>query len=777
VFLKRVKRDRIENTNMLRENRKKILIPLIIILVSLTFHGFFIMSYNSDNNSFKKYTSAAELLNGNQLPKERLIDFSPFYLYFHLFINRSGLDPVTTTIILQMILIALSAMLIYLLSSLFFNGYMGIVASFIFILSREVLVYEKVLEPEAFMIFFLIAFVYFFSLFALKRGNSLKNLFISSLFFSLTLITRANLFILILILPFYIFFKSLKQNSIKKKSFLNSAVFLIPIIITVSLLWIRNYSINGSFLPYYQNPGYIMFEGNNPNSTGQSAIYPPLVDEMSVEFKNIPDVHHQIYRDFARKITGKNLSIAEINNFWSGKAKNFIYDHPQRFVKLLITKVYFFFHNYARHDLGNSYKWDKFIGRKFILFFPFYIISILAIIGMFFNIKRLKDMFVLYLVFFTQFGIMLVGYVSSRQRVAVISVIIFFAVSAIFALLKNRKRSILLMLIILVGFFFLGKKNDLMKEEDFLWNVYGKSYNFWVRARVERNNNNIKKAEEFAERAIVETPWLIEDRIPASIPLTKEQFALKALALNKDSEKLDFSEKYNLAILFKEAGRLDESYSIFNSLDKKGYTFKRDFDYSSQPLFCMGTIEEKRGNIKSAVKLYKRALKKSPGSPYSLSKLYVLTGNRIYYNKLLRYFDKFDADYFTGMDFFKAGDYKNAISKLLYVTGKLPEFRKALIYLAVAFSRSGNSITAYGLYYSAMKKRMDPVIFKNDIKKIFKNRVEKEPLNPVAYYYYGIVLEQCGLFSEAKEMLLKGLNLKPGNKLFLKRIKIINGFL
>ena len=77
-----------------------------------------------------------------------------------------------------------------------------------------------------------------------------------------------------------------------------------------------------------------------------------------------------------------------------------------------------------------------------------------------------------------------------------------------------------------------------------------------------------------------------------------------------------------------------------------------------------------------------------------------------YYRKLIRYFDRLDADYFTGMDFFRTGNYKEAIKKLLYVTKKLPEFRKAQIFLAVALKRSGDYISAYGVYYSALKKSL-----------------------------------------------------------------------
>lgn len=762
---------------MERENRLKIIIPLLIVIVSVTFHGFFILSYHADQGSFKKYQTAAKLLSDDQLKKERLIDFSPFYLYFHYIIYSSGISPDKITVIVQMILIALSALLIYLLTSLYFNKYVGISATFIFILSKEVLIYERVIEPESFMIFFLIAFVYFFSKFSLGRGSPVKNLVLASLFFSLTLITRANLFILILILPFYIFFKTPKDKNRKKNRILYSTLFLIPVLLTVSWLWIRNYSIDNQFLPYYQNPGYIMFEGNNPNSTGQSAIYPPLVDEISGEFHKIPDVHHQIYRDFARKITGKNLSVKDVNAFWSSKARNFIFDHPVRFLKLVLSKFYLFFHNYDRHDLSSAFMWGKYIEGKFKLFFPFWIISVFAFAGMVLNFKRVSDMFILYLVFLTQLGVMLVGYISSRQRVAVISIMIFFALSGIPLIVKERRRIIAISITVFAALFFLNTKNDIMKEEDFLWEAYNNSYNYWVRARTERNGFDIKSAGFFAAKAISETPWLIDDRIPASVPLSKRQIALTALAGEKRGGKLSFSKRLNRALLLREAGKFAESYRIFKDLEKKGFTFKRDFDTSSQPLYFMGTIKEIRGETENAIKLYKEALRKAPGSPFSLSKLFVLTGDKIYYNKLIRYFDRLDADYFTGMDYFRAGKYEKAKEKFLYVTEKLPMFRKALIYLAVSLERSGDHLKAYNAYYSAIKRGMDPVLFKKDIEKIFVRRVEEEPLNPVAYYYYGIVLEQCGLFQKARKIYKKGAQLSQRNNLFIKRLSIVEKYL
>lgn len=759
---------------MKRKRDITILISVLIVFVTLIFHGYFMIAYQGSDDHFRKYPSAAELLNRNLLPKERLIDFSPFYLYFHLMIIKTGLDPVIVSRSVQLLIISLSALFIYLMINLYFKRYLALTASFIFILSREILIYERVLEPEAFMIFFIIAFMYYFSLFILNHGSPIRNILISSFFFSLTLITRANLFLLILILPVYIYYKSPHVINGKKRQIFYSILFLIPVLITLSALWIRNFTINGNFLPYYQNPGYIMFEGNNPNSTGQSAIYPPLVDEMSVEYKNIPDVHHKIYRDFARGITKKNLTISEVNNFWSEKARNFISENPLHFIKLELLKINYFFNNYERHDLGSAFTWGNFLAGKFNFFFPFWIISLTALLGMILNVRKVLEYFIFYLIFFVQFGVLLVGYVSSRQRVAIISVMIFFAVSVIPLIIRNRKLIILFSVVIVIGYFVLNIKSDRMEEEDFLWNSYHNSHEYWTKARIERNGFRIDKAVEFTERSVAKTPWLINDRIPASIPGSKKQIAEGALMFVKKNDRMSFSDRFNLAILLIEAGRLSESYNILISLEEEHHFFKRDFDHSSQPYYFIGLIEEKLGRTAEAIECYKKAQKGSPGSLFSLSKLYVLTGEKRYYNKIVRYFDKLDAEFITGKDLFSHGSYNKAVRKLLYVVEILPNLRKALVFLSVALERSGDHIGAYNVYLRALKRGLDPVLFKDDIKKIFGRRVEIEPKKPASFYYYGIILEQCGDFKKAMRIYREGLKLKPEDQHFMKRINNLN---
>lgn len=754
---------------------KNVLIAIFIFFLVFSIHIFLLVDHEvKENEIFQKYLKGAEQYVKNQLPLERITDFSPVYLYFHSFVKQVLNEPARFIQIFQLVLMAFTSVFLFLMLRLFFPMYISLPGTIVFSLLPEVIIYGRVMEPEPFMIFFLSGFLYFFTKFIMDKGIK-KTIFllISAIFFALSLLTRSNFFVLLIIIPAFIIYMGKKTEKNINYSLKMAFIFLFPSLIAIIFLWIRNYNIDGGFLPYFQNPGYILYEGNNPNSTGQSAIYPPLVDEMVYENMGEPDIHHQIYRDFARSITGKDLSIAEVNNFWSNKARNFIFDHPVRFIKLSLTKLHFFFHDYSRHDVAEAYLYRKRLNESRFPIFPFWIISSLAIFGFALNIRSIFRFFPQYIVFVTQIMVLVAGYVSARQRFAVIPVFIFFASAAVFFVIKNRKKILFFIPVLVLSFLLLFLRTDIMQEEDFLWEVYGKSHKSWIKALKLRNMNKGTEAKKNAAESLLLTPWLLEERQPASLDFGKSGFAGYSAGLIKNEESMNFSEKYNYSILLIQAGKFKKAENILYSLISDGHKFKRDFDHSSQPYYYLGLIDVKQNRYYNAISKFKIALDKVPGSPFSLAYLYVLTGDLQYRLKLFRYFDRISSSFFIGKAFLNSGDPEKASEYFRYVVNRIPEFRKGLIYLSAALSRSEQYKYALKYYIDAIKKRIEPVMLKEDILSIFEHAVNEEPWNGRIYYYYGVVLEQFGKFEEALKSYSRGIDIMPGNNLILKRIDLL----
>lgn len=758
-----------------KEKGKKFFFTSALLLFTIIIHSAIILNTTSDpGQPFQKYLNGAERFISGSIEPERISDFSPLYLQIHIMVKKIFKDVLPVLILLNIIAISISSVFFFYLLRLFFSLSISLSGFLLFVFSPGILIYEKVIEPEPIQVMFITGMIYFLVRFL--RGVKkylLKDIFLSGFFFGLTLLTRSSLFLLFILIPAYLYFYHPKKRRKEIKWGKWVWTFLSFPIIALVLIVVQNYMSTGSFSYYYQNPGYIIFEGNNPNSRGQSAIYPPLVDEMAYEFTDEPDVHHKIYRIFARRINNKDMTIQEVNKFWSAKAFNFIKDNPDHFLKGILIKLQYLFHDYRRHDVKEAFDYDKTLSDAHVPLFPFWILSSLAIIGLITGLMKFRSLFPLYAVFALQGAVLMAGYVSSRQRVSVMIIFIFFACLAIDKLTGKNHLIPLIILIPVVTIPVLFVKNDYMIEEEFLWKSYSESGELWMDARKERDRSNFKRSAELVRESLIPTPWMDEERRPAEAWFGPEGYSGSLLHLLKTRELFTHSERYNRAILLYKSGELERSEIIFKNLAREGKGFKRDFDHSSRPEHWLGLICIKKGDNKKAESYFRKALELSPGSPFSLSYLFALTGDERYEKKMFSYFDKINGNYFIGRAFLKMKMFHNAVKYLSYVHEKIPEYRKGNICYAVALAGAGDPVTAYNIYSEALKKRREPVLFETETIEIFRTRVEKQPGNGVAHYFLGQIYEQYGYFKKALESYIKSGELMGKRDIIMKKLKNI----
>ncbi len=289
-----------------KERRTRKTFLFILFIFSILFQSVIIFEVLPPN-AFFKYQVAAQHYLTHELEQERLLDFSPLYFYVHVIVKTCFPNPNPVILGIHILLAALSALLLFHLLHEFFPLSISLIGTLVFMTHRSVIVYTSTFEPEPFIIFFLLGFL----VFTLKPHILSKC--VAGIFLSLSLLTRSNFFPLIIVTP--LFFRFAQKD--RKKWLRAVLVFEIPIFLALSFLTLRNSTITGSFTPFSMNPGYVFFEGNNPNSTGESAIYPPLIYDSRKEFPLYADFRHELYRLFARRITKQPLSIAEVNAFWT----------------------------------------------------------------------------------------------------------------------------------------------------------------------------------------------------------------------------------------------------------------------------------------------------------------------------------------------------------------------------------------------------------------------------------------------------------------------------
>jgi tetratricopeptide (TPR) repeat protein len=455
-----------------------------------------------------------------------------------------------------------------------------------------------------------------------------------------------------------------------------------------------------------------------------------------------------IYRIFARRIEDASLSITNINSYWSQKAKNFICDHPVHFLKLLFIKVNFFFHNFRRHDLSNVY-WNDQKLQKTLPTIPYALISAMALIGMVLSGKIWKKRLLIYAVFFSQFGIILLTYASDRQRVAIVAIMIFFASEALNASVQKRKYLLLTWLVTLILFPLLYNQNDLMKDDIYTWNRYTLSNKFMSEARQERKNENLPLASEKNTFSFALAPGFIDDRRLAKLSFTPKSFQEQALGIAISSQEYNFPALFDLAVLSIEAGQFTEAEALLFDLVDKHYQFNRQYIQSSQPYFYLSRLYVLQNNRLEAIASLEKALQNNPGDPWVLSYLASLTNDQRYKNKLFRYFDAIDTEFFLGRAYLETGRAEEAVKSFSYVVEKIPEYRKGVIYLSIALGATGKYEQAARMYLHAIKKRREPIFREKEVLTIFRRWAKQNSQNAEASYYLGVILREFGHYEEA----------------------------
>ncbi|MBU1996544.1 MAG: hypothetical protein KKF78_05255 [Candidatus Omnitrophica bacterium] len=431
----------------------------------------------------------------------------------------------------------------------------------------------------------------------------------------------------------------------------------------MSMLIIRNSALAGEPTLFGMSPGPVIYQGNNPLSNGESCSDPTFLNAYSRIEKERSDRQHVTYKEFARKITGKKLTPKEVNNFWVKKVKNFIKDNPLYFAKMLFRKAYYIFHNYRRHDLKNIFYNDHYVLNNYpALGFAF--ITALALMGALIFLRRItKDWLILYSVLFLQSSLMLATHVSDRQRAVLIPVLVFFAVafmSKLFfpqahsvAALKNRSKPDLKNLaflgasiLIIPLFLSLNHNDDIINDELHRWHSAVQIEDRYLEAEAAFKNGQTDLALKDLSELVAYNPAKGKEVNIPGLKIDRAKLYSDALKYSLSLNLNSHSHLFDLAYLYIENGQLEQAETIYITLMRNNKSFNRQFTQSSLVEFYMARIAEILKKKGKAIEFLQKGLKKNPGDPWVLAHLYVITNDAEYKDKLIRYFDKIDANYY-----------------------------------------------------------------------------------------------------------------------------------
>lgn len=721
--------------------------PVRVALLTLLCHSLIVVGFHIPG-VFRKYNLAAEQYLSGELPVERLMDFSPLYFHVALAAERFVAAPEAVLHGLQLVLVAISAGFLFALLRRRFSAPLSAVAVVTLGIDRHVVVYERLLEPEVCLLFFLLGFLFF-----AEREDS-RSPWIAGIFAALGLATRPTFLPVFLLVPLAFWLRGARGRRLLARA----AAFAVPVAAMLLVLMLRAAAITGDPRTPVMNPGTVLFEGNNPLSRGTSAIYPPTVLSIMGHAHSVPDSGHEVYRRVARAATGKDLSIAEVNAYWSERTWHYIRAEPRRTLRLVLAKLVRSFHNFRWHDISLAWNYDEII---LIPPVPFALVSALALIGALFEVHRWRTSLLIYAIGGAQLTVMLVFYASARQRLVLLPPLLYFAAVAVDEVRRRGwRRSLLLGSLVVLLAITLMVPNDLIRDESYRRRGLVEAERLVKEIRGKTRDAPLARHAELAVAAMAAAPWWLDWMRPAYFPQEErslEERVAEALAAQRSAGgyRAWVPVDFDLAVLLLRAGRLEEAEGLFEPLAAGRREVYRGAKQPSEPLFYLGRAAALRGDRELAIERLRGALERSPGNPFVLAELIALSDDPRYQKGLLGFGSSLDAQFLLGQALLVHDRPKEAAAAFGFVVRRLPEFREGRIHLAAALGSAGRIDEGAEQYLEAVRELQEPILLSRYIAELFRRWAALHPDRPLVQLFAARVLHQHGRFREALDLLVK----------------------
>ena len=702
-------------------------------------------------STFNKYGLAAQHHLAGTLPTERWMDFSPLYLQLSLWGERLLEHPGPA---LQGLQIALAAAAVgifhHLLRRRVSAPWAGLAAAAL-ALDPLLLVYERIFEPEIFQLVLLLAII------ALLESRRRHAPWMAGILAALCLATRPTFLPAFLAVPLFYRWRRHRLSAGPMSWRRASIAFALPLIAALALLAWRADRATGDWRTPSMNPGTVFFEGNNPLSRGTSAIYPPVVLSMIQRSQQqIPDSGHVHYRRLARAVHGDaTMSIRRVNAYWSGKAWHFIRREPGVFVEGLLRKVLYACHSFRWHDVPAAWKYESTLPP--LPSVPFALLSALALFGTLLEARRWQRSLLFYSLAAVQLAVMVVFYVSARQRLAILPAVIYFAVLALRHLYGLGRGGLLRSILVLLLALSLWLPDAAMRDEAYRRQNFNTAEGLFDEARRLADGQATAAGQALIVEAFVHVPWWLDGLYPTYFPRTSgalEARVLDGLIRRQVPAAFDDSWRFDLATLhlrFRPQGFDDAIAPLLGRTSPPVYRGGRQ---SSEPSLLVARRLVVLGRHGEARQALSDALRSTPGDPFVLAAQVALDDNADARQTLFDCWSRADAQLLLGHALLDMGRAEAAAGPLESLLVDLPELRQARIYLAVALARQGQDDEAVAQYLTAAAEAPQPLLYPDEVIALFERWAQAHAEDPRSIFYAAQILHRHGAFEAARQLLL-----------------------
>jgi len=199
------------------------------------------------------------------------------------------------------------------------------------------------------------------------------------------------------------------------------ACFVAGVVLVVSPVTVRNYLLDGDFVPIASQGGVNFYIGNNEHADGISALVP----ELGIGWENDEAIR------FAERAVGRPLKPSGVSSYWYGRGREFIFRHPGAAARLLLKKLLLFWDRFELANNKDVYYFARMsVVYRALAWLSFGVIGPLSLLGAW--VLRRKPVPVLLIAFvFSYMGGVLAFFVNARYRLPVVPCLIMFAIGAV----------------------------------------------------------------------------------------------------------------------------------------------------------------------------------------------------------------------------------------------------------------------------------------------------------------------------------------------------------
>lgn len=549
--------------------RHVLLLATAIVLVLITWLRIHLIDTLHDQGFFAKYLVFADRILAGQIPRDRLGDLSPAYLWTIVSLRWMGAG-VNAIRDLQIAMVSVVAALCGLAAGRLSNWWGGGVAVVFVLLNRAALVMATELEPETFIVFVLAASLY--ALVAWDRDQKASRIAAAGLFLGLAVTGRPVAALALIAVAVWLFLRA--RHAIIP--FLGMAAIPIAIVLAVNGTLSGRVSI--------MEPGTGLYDGNNALATACAGVLPRIVADLDAA-SNEPDYLHVAYRLVAARAGG-----ADGNRYWSAKSIAWMRAYPEAAARLFAWKGLLSIHNYDIYDLATT--WRKSVDLARWPAIPFGVLTMFALAAI---VLRKKRESLIPMIFFAAATVaaLIAFNVSARQRDALLPPLTILAAIGVMEIIISRRTKLLVSIVVVVAGSYLLSVDGPPQRED--------RYGWWATSRASLD----LAMGHPAEAAVLRTAY------PPAVDGESLQAAAKQMLLATKSREV----RFDAALALENANDWADADAVLVTL--AGYEPRRENRAVSSIAYYRGRAALHLG--RDARPFFSRAESEAPGDPHVLA--------------------------------------------------------------------------------------------------------------------------------------------------------------